>query len=290
MPHLSAALPDTLISLVVDALEEDHAAADATSMVVVPAESWAEGKIVAEAAGVLAGSAFANLVFRHSLEDGIGNLQWFFSDGDAVKAGDEIMTIHGPAQVLLAAERTALNFLQQLSGVATLTSQAVSQAGDIEVLDTRKTTPGLRDAQKLAVVAGGGVNHRRDLEDQLLLKENHFSLSGLSYSETIAKAMTEAGNKSVGVEAENEDQARMALQAGATYVMLDNFQPETLREVGPKLRQEFPDAILEVSGSLTPQRLAVLKDCCITRVSIGALTHSAPALDLSFQLNPSPQV
>ena len=199
------------------------------------------------------------------------------------------MTIHGPARALLAAERTALNFLQQLSGVATLTSQAVSQAGDIKVLDTRKTTPGLRDAQKLAVVAGGGVNHRRDLEDQLLLKENHFALSGLSYSETIAKAMTEAGNKAVGVEAENEDQARMALQAGAAYVMLDDFQPETLREVGPKLRQEFPDAVLEVSGSLTPQRLAVLKDCHITRVSIGALTHSAPALDLSFQLNPCPQ-
>jgi nicotinate-nucleotide pyrophosphorylase (carboxylating) len=289
MPHLSAALPDTLISLVVDALEEDHAAADATSMAVVPAEAWAEGKIIAKANGVLAGTGFADFAFSRAFGDSSEAIHWFASDGDAVQAGSEIMTICGPARALLGAERTALNFLQQLSGVATLTSKAVSEAGEIQVFDTRKTTPGLRDAQKLAVVAGGGVNHRRDLEDQLLLKENHFALSGLTYSETIAKAMTEAGSKPVGVEAETEEQARLALQAGATYVMLDDFLPVDLQNVAPKLRKEFPNAVLEVSGSLTPQRLAVLRDCGITRVSIGALTHSAPALDLSFQLSSCPQ-
>ncbi|MCH2102113.1 MAG: nicotinate-nucleotide diphosphorylase (carboxylating), partial [Planctomycetes bacterium] len=187
------------------------------------------------------------------------------------------------ARGLLAAERTALNFLQQLSGVATVTAQAVAEAGgDFVVLDTRKTVPGMRDAQKAAVVSGGGINHRRDLKDQLLLKENHFAFSGRSYSETVAVAVAAAQGRAVGAEAQTLDEAHAALAAGATYVMLDNFDPAGLPAAVSSLRMQHPNAVVEVSGGLTPERLAVLRSAGIHRVSLGALTHSAPALDLSM--------
>ena len=192
------------------------------------------------------------------------------------------MECSGLARGLLAAERTALNFLQQLSGVATLTAEAVVVGGELQVKDTRKTTPGLRDAQKAAVSAGGGNNHRRDLEDQILLKENHFALSGLAYGETVEKAVASANGKDVGAEAQDLEEALLALAGGVTYVMLDNFERSTLADAIGKIRKQFPDAQIELSGGLKPEDLAQLSDWGVTRVSLGALTHSAPALDLSF--------
>lgn len=272
---------DCVEEVVRRALAEDRAHADATSQAVVSAEVRAHGQIVAKAAGVLAGVAYAAEAFAQACPD--GHFDWRAADGQPVRPGDEVLRCHGSARGLLAAERVALNFLQQLSGVATLTARAVAAAGGaFAVFDTRKTVPGLRDAQKAAVVAGGGCNHRRDLDDQILLKENHFALSGLEYGETVARAVQAAAGRPVGAEATDLDEARAALRHGADYVLLDNFAPGVLREAVAALRAEHPDAVLEVSGGLSPDGLPALRDAGIDRVSLGALTHSAPALDLSF--------
>ncbi len=257
---------------------------DATSLAVVPESARATGRIVARASGVLSGCAFAEAAFR--LCDADVELTWLKTDGDAVAPDEDVLHCAGTARGLLAAERTALNFMQQLGGVATLTAQAVAAAGEVLVLDTRKTVPGLRDAQKAAVVHGGGVNHRRDLHDQLLLKENHFSLSSLDYAATVARAVTEAAGRKVGIEAETIEQAEWALQAGADYVMLDNFHGHILVDAVAHLRAQFPDAVLEASGGYTVETVAKLVGSGVARVSLGAFTHSAPALDLSFYLTP----
>jgi nicotinate-nucleotide pyrophosphorylase (carboxylating) len=262
------------------ALAEDHANADATSLAVVPADARATGRIVAKASGVIAGVLYAKSALALCVPD--GEFQWTVTDGDRVHPGNQVMQCRGLARGLLAAERTALNFLQQLSGVASLTALAVEAAGELQVLDTRKTVPGLRDAQKAAVVAGGGINHRRDLADQLLLKENHFQLSGLDYLQTVQLAVEKAAGKVVGAEAQNLDQAMLALQGGASYVMLDNFEPILLASAIGEIRKTFPNAVVEVSGGLTPESLHARQDLGVNRVSLGALTHSAPALDLSF--------
>lgn len=272
---------DSLASQVTRALDEDRAFDDATSLAVVPEGAQGAAKIVAKQDGVLAGRAYAVETFAQCCPD--GRFEWFAQDGDAVTSGQVVLQAHASARGLLAAERTALNFLQQLSGVATMTARAVAETGgEFIVLDTRKTVPGMRDAQKAAVVAGGGVNHRRDLHDQLLLKENHFAFSGRSYRETVAAAVMAAGGRPVGAEAQTLNEAHLALSEGASYVMLDNFAPETLPGAVASLRAEHPEAVIEVSGGLTPGRLAALRSAGIHRVSLGVLTHSAPALDFSM--------
>ncbi|MDP7559904.1 MAG: nicotinate-nucleotide diphosphorylase (carboxylating), partial [Planctomycetota bacterium] len=149
---------------------------------------------------------------------------------------------------------------------------------------TRKTVPGLRDAQKAAVLAGGGVNQRRDLEDELLLKENHFALSSLNYEETVAQAVSSAGGKTVGVEAQSEEQALMALKQGAAYILLDNYSTTELPLAVTNIRSAFPGAILEASGGFGEHNIAELCGSGVDRVSIGATTHSVSSLDLSFYL------
>ncbi|MBC8405480.1 MAG: carboxylating nicotinate-nucleotide diphosphorylase [Planctomycetes bacterium] len=280
MQDLEPPLEQGIQEQVRQALLEDHAWADATSDAVVPDGAQASGRIVAKASGVLSGVNYARVAFDLCEPD--GKFQWSAGDGSAVKPGDVVMTCSGSAKGLLAAERTALNFLQQLSGVATVTALAVAAGLDFQVLDTRKTTPGLRDAQKAAVVAGGGVNHRRDLEDQILIKENHFALAGVSYAEAVAKAVAKSGGKIVGAEAQNLQQACDALAEGATYVMLDNFPRQTLAAAIQKIRDLHPNAKIEVSGGLDPASLGQLTGMGVDRVSLGLLTHSAPALDLSF--------
>jgi nicotinate-nucleotide pyrophosphorylase (carboxylating) len=267
------------------ALAEDGAAADATSLAVVPAEARARARLYARQDGVLAGREWAHAAFAQC--DPAACLDWRAADGDPVRDGQLLLVVEGSARGLLAAERTALNFLQRLSGVATLTARAVAAAGGVQVLDTRKTTPGLRDAEKAAVRAGGGRNHRRDLEDEILLKENHFALSGLGYAETVRRARAAFPGKRVGAEARTVEEAAAALAAGADYVLLDNFAPEALAEAVRALRRAHPQAVLEASGGLTPQKLAGLATSGLTRVSLGALTHSAPALDFSLLLEPA---
>lgn len=273
---------ETVAETVSRALAEDFAQEDASSLAVVPQEARACAKVIARADGVLAGRAYAEEALRQC-EEGITQ-HWSAQDGSVIHHGQEVLRCEGSARALLAAERTLLNFLQQLSGVATATASAVARAGSLSLLDTRKTTPGLRDAQKAAVVAGGGVNHRRDLADQLLLKENHFALSGLPYAETVAKARRACADKILGAEAQTLREAHHALGAGADYVLLDNFSEQDLPAVVQELRAAFPQAILEASGGITWETLPAFAASGVDRVSMGALTHSVIALDLSLLL------
>lgn len=281
------ALRESVLVVVGRALAEDGAAADATSLAVVPDEARARAVLQAKQVGVLSGCDYAEAAFR--LADPQVRLNWLAHDGDGLRPGQIVLEASGRARGLLAAERTALNFLQRLSGIATITAEAVAAAGKLQVLDTRKTTPGLRDAEKAAVRHGGGVNHRRDLEDQLLLKENHFALSGKSYAETVRVARAAAQGRLLGAEARSLAEAEIALEAGADYVLLDNFPPAELPAAAAQLRARFPRALLEGSGGLRPATLAALAESGLTRVSLGALTHSAPALDLSLLIEPEPR-
>ena len=282
----SRALRESVPVIVGRALAEDAAAADATSLAVVPPDARARAVLRAKQSGVLSGCEYAAAAFR--LCDPGVQLQWLAQDGQALNPGQILLEATGTARGLLAAERTALNFLQRLSGIASLTAVAVTAAGSLQVLDTRKTTPGLRDAEKAAVRHGGGINHRRDLDDQILLKENHFALSGLSYDATIQAARRAANGRAVGAEARNLAEAEMALESGADYVLLDNFSPDELLKAASALRRRFPRAVLEASGGLRADALARLASIGLTRVSLGALTHSAPALDLSLLIEPDP--
>lgn len=271
------------------ALREDRAERDVTTAAVVPPGARTAGRILARQAGVLAGCDYASAAFRAC--DPEVELDWRAADGDRLAPDQLVLVCRGLAAGLLAAERTALNFLQQLSGVATATAALVAALGPgIAVLDTRKTVPGLRDAQKRAVVAGGGVNHRRDLDDQLLLKENHFALSGRAYGETVIRARAAAGGRVVGAEARSVEQALAALEAGADYVLLDNFAAVTLPAAVNRIRERHPGARIEVSGGIRPDNAPSLRGAGVDRVSAGWLTHSAPALDLSFYLAQVPLV
>ncbi len=278
---------EAVSATVAAALAEDCAEADATSLTVVPSKARARASVRARADGVLSGCAYAVEAFRQCDPQAAIELQ--LADGATVQPNEVILVVEGQARALLAAERTALNLLQQLSGVATLTAQLVAAApAELQVLDTRKTVPGLRDAQKAAVRDGGGRNQRRDLQDELLLKENHFALALGSYAETVEAAVSAAGGRVVGAEAETLEQARAALAAGADYVLLDDFGPTELAQAATALKAEFPKAVLEASGGYDLARLSELRDVAVDRVSLGALTHSAPALDLSLDLIPLP--
>ncbi len=276
-------LPSDVYRAVLHALEEDRADHDVTTSAVVPNATRAQGRIVARAAGVLSGCDYATAAFQAC--DSRVRLEWTAREGDRLEPDQEVLRCSGIAHGLLAAERTALNFLQQLSGVATATAGLVDALGaPVQVLDTRKTVPGLRHGQKRAVVSGGGVNHRRDLSDQLLLKENHFALSGRDYAATVRVAKEAADGRVVGAEAQDEAEAALALEAGADYVLLDNFSAELLPGVVERLRAVHPHAVLEVSGGIRPDTAPALRGSGVDRVSVGWLTHTAPALDLSFYL------
>ena len=278
---------EAVSTTVAAALAEDRAEADATSLAVVPADARARAIVRTRADGVLSGCAYAVEAFRQC--DPHAAIELRLADGATVRPDDVILVVEGQARALLAAERTALNLLQQLSGVATRTAQVVAASpSELQVLDTRKTVPGLRDAQKAAVRDGGGHNQRRDLQDELLLKENHFALADGSYAETVARAVAASAGRVVGAEAETFEQARAALAAGAHYVLLDDFAPAELAHAAAELKAEFPNAVLEASGGYDVARIQELRGVAVDRVSLGALTHSAPALDLSLDLVPLP--
>jgi len=261
--------------------------ADVTSQLTIPADRRAVARIVAKATGCVAGTAAAVLAFR--LLDPDVQVEVRCADGAAVEPGTVVMTIRGLARPLLAAERTALNFLQRLSGIATVTRRFVEAVAGttVRILDTRKTTPGLRLLEKRAVVAGGGQNHRAGLFDQVLLKENHFALARpMSYEAVVRRCVT-AHPSPVVAEARNLEEARAAVRGGAAVVLLDNFEPgpplraavAAVRDQATALRRTV---LVEASGGVHADNVRAFADCGLDRLSVGALTHSAPALDLSL--------
>jgi nicotinate-nucleotide pyrophosphorylase (carboxylating) len=267
------------------ALDEDLGPDGDLTAALVPAGVQARFALRARRAGVLAGRACAAETFRR-----VGpevELVWLADDGDALAAGDTVLEVTGPLRPILTAERTALNFLGRLSGVATLTAQFVSAAHDrnpsVAVLDTRKTTPGLRRLEKAAVRAGGGTSHRFGLSDAVLVKDNH--LAGTSIAEAVRRARALWPGRMVEIECDALDQVAQAARAGADAVLLDNMDPATVVEAIAVAHADAPGPILtEVSGGVTLATIGAYAAAGPDRISVGALTHSAPVLDLGLDL------
>jgi nicotinate-nucleotide pyrophosphorylase (carboxylating) len=261
------------------ALAEDLGWGDVTTEATVPADLQAHGVLVARCACVLAGLDVAAEAFRQL--DPRVEFARKRSDGDACQPGETIADVIGFAAALLTAERTALNFLQRLSGIATLTRRFVDAAGGrLIILDTRKTTPTLRVLEKYAVRAGGGVNHRGGLDDGILIKENHIRLGG-GVAEVVKKMRGAGHEMPIEVEAQSLREVDEALAAGADIILLDNMSIDDMRQAVSRTRGRVKT---EISGGVTLDRLPELASLGADYVSIGALTHSAPAADLAFEL------
>lgn len=265
------------------ALEEDIGNGDLTSEATIPPDATTAGTIIARAPGVIAGLPIAAAVFWQL--DPFVEFESVVEDGTAVAEGDTIAHIDGDARAILTGERVALNFLQQLSGVATATRRIVDEleGTDARLLDTRKTVPGLRALQRYAVRAGGGTNHRFNLFDGILIKENHITVAG-GITAALQRARAATGPFTpIEIEVETLDQLEEAITAGADMVLLDNMLPDTMRQAvtlaaGTPVR-------LEASGDITIETVRPIAQTGVDFLSSGALTHSAPALNLSLLLD-----
>jgi nicotinate-nucleotide pyrophosphorylase (carboxylating) len=266
------------------ALDEDlQSQGDITSRALISPGARGRGRIVMREAGVVAGLPLASMVFR--LLDNKAGFQTLVSDGDHLPAAREIAVVEGSVLTILEGERTALNFLQRLSGIATLTSLFVAAASPhgAAILDTRKTTPGLRSLEKYAVRAGGGRNHRFGLYDAILIKDNHVAAVG-GTARAVELARESAGEGStVEVEVQRLADLEEAIRAGADVVMLDNMSAE---EVGEAVRNARGRVTLEASGGISLDNVAAYATTGVDLISVGALTHSARALDIALDLQP----
>ncbi len=276
-----------LKALIEASLAEDAAGDDRTAAACIPPDATGHARITAKADGVLSGTDAARQVF--AAVDARIRQHWRMTNGQRVRAGDVVAELDGNLRALLAAERTALNFLQHLSGIATATRafvDAVAGTG-CRVADTRKTTPGLRRLEKRAVAHGGGVNHRMDLRSGMLIKENHIAAAG-GLARAVARCRARANGLWVEVECETLDEVREAVRAGPDIILLDNMTPNELRAA----RNLTPRSILlEASGNITLANARACAETGVDRIAIGAITHSAPALDLSMRVlavEPSP--
>lgn len=274
-------LEPVLRPLVERALAEDLGVrGDLTSRAIVPVDQQGRFALVARQAGVLAGRACAQLAF--ALTDERIEVDWRCQDGDALAPGSVIATLQGPAAGILVAERTALNFLGRLSGIATLTRRFVEvlEGRAAAVAHTRKTTPGLRAAEIEAVVAGGGQRHRSSLADAMLIKDNHVAMAG-GIAPALERARRFAGHMvKISVEVDTLDEFDEALAAGADCILLDNFSLADLREA--VMRRQGRAVTLEASGNVNLETAAAIAATGVDLLSVGALTHSAPCLDIGL--------
>jgi len=274
------------------ALEEDLRSGDVTSDVLLPAERLARGRLIAKAEGIACGLEVFGRVFE--LLDPDVRLERHREDGAVMRVGDVLLEVVGKARALLAGERTALNFVQRLSGTATLSRAFAEAVGErARVLDTRKTTPGLRVLEKYAVRCGGACNHRFGLWDEAMIKNNHVDLAGSPLDELVARLRGEHGPAMrIHAEARDAAEALDAVRGGADVVMLDNMEPGAMAELCPRLRaqaeEEGRTVEVEASGGVTLANVAEIAASGVDRVSVGALTHSAAALDLSFRIEVLP--
>jgi nicotinate-nucleotide pyrophosphorylase (carboxylating) len=261
------------------ALAEDLGWGDVTTEATVDPAARARGVILAKAACVVAGLDVAAEAFRQL--DPAVVFDRHRQDSDWCEPGTPVATVRGSAAAMLTAERTALNFLQRLSGIATLTRHFVNAAdGRVTILDTRKTTPTLRALEKYAVRAGGGTNHRAGLDDGILIKDNHIRFAG-SVGEALKRMRAARQEMPIEIEAQSLDQVDAAIAGGADIILVDNL---SLEEVHEAVRRIGGRAKIEISGGVTLDRLPELAATGVDYVSVGALTHSAPAADLSFEL------
>ncbi|HTI13526.1 MAG TPA: carboxylating nicotinate-nucleotide diphosphorylase [Dictyobacter sp.] len=274
-----------LVDLIQRALEEDGAYADITTISTVPEEQWSAGHMITRHAGVIAGLNFALEAFR--VFDERIHIEQLIKDGSYVQAGTELVYLKGPSRSLLSAERVALNFLGRLSGIATLTNQCVRvlEGKQTRILDTRKTTPGLRELEKMAVRLGGGQNHRFGLSDGVLIKDNHIKAAG-----GVAQAVTAARQVAphlmkIEIECETLAEVQVALDAGADAILLDNMDIPAMSHAVEVIHQRDPKVLTEASGNIgtNAEKLVAVAETGVNFISLGALTHSAPNFDISLE-------
>jgi nicotinate-nucleotide pyrophosphorylase (carboxylating) len=273
-----------LFSQVSAFLGEDLGRGDLTTQATVMRNTRARGRFLAKEKMVIAGLEAAEAVF--STLDAQQQIEAFASDGDEIEAGKVIARTSGFADVLLAGERVALNLLQRLSGIATLTREYVRaiEGTRAAIVDTRKTTPGLRMLEKYAVLSGGGRNHRFGLDDGVLIKDNHIALAG-GVATAVERARTKVGHlHKVEVEVSNERDLREAIKSGADIILLDNLTPEQTVQIVALSRDLAPQVTLESSGGITLENVRAYAEAGVDLISIGALTHSARAMDISFKI------
>jgi len=277
-----------LPALIRQALQEDIGSGDITSAATIDAGHTSSGWMVAKQAGILSGMPVAKAVFKRV--DPEIEMEVAFTDGCQLQPGDRICKISGPTSSILTAERVALNFLQHLSGIASRTAlfvDAVAGSG-VQILDTRKTTPGLRRLEKAAVVDGGGVNHRMGLYDAAMIKDNHVDAAGSieAVFERIGSKFPDGIGLPVIVEVRNLEEINSALQQPVNRILLDNFTPQRVQEAIEAVRSAESELLIEieVSGGITLETVASYALPGVDYISVGSLTHSAPALDISLGL------
>lgn len=266
--------------LILMALKEDISSEDITTNSVMREKKLGAVQLICKQDGVIAGLEIFKRVFELLDRETVTKL--FFKDGDKVKKGDLLGEVEGDIRVLLSGERTALNYLQRMSGIATYTNNMVKllEGSSVKLLDTRKTTPNMRIFEKYAVKVGGGNNHRYNLSDGILLKDNHIDAAGgVANAIKMAKEYAPFVRK-IEVEVENLDMLKEALEAGADIIMLDNMTPEMMKEAVKLTRGK---AVTECSGNITKENIQTIIDTGVDYVSSGALTHSAPILDVSLK-------
>lgn len=278
MPYL----PSDYAEIVRRALQEDVGSGDITTLLTVPVEAQARAVMLARQDGVVAGLPVAQEVFRQV--DPALRFRVLLAEGAPFRNGDLLCEITGRAQSILTGERVALNFVQRLSGIATRTSRFVAlvQGTRARIVDTRKTTPGLRSLEKYAVRAGGGFNHRAGLYDAILIKDNHIRACG-SVTAAVQAAARAPHTMTITVECTTLEQVDEALLAGAQILLLDNMDLPTLRQAVERVAGR---AMTEASGGVSEQTVAAIAQTGVDIISVGALTHSAPSVDISLELTP----
>lgn len=287
MPHTQSPLPPSIIDeLVLAALEEDGAYNDVTTQALVRADQWGRGVFVAKDAGVICGLPVAAAAMT-ALDETI-SFDTFVNDGDRVTAGTEIAEVEGRLAPILSCERVALNFLQRMSGIATLTAEFVLALSGTQtrILDTRKTTPGLRLLERYAVRCGGGTNHRFNLSDGVLIKDNHIAAAkqrgAAELGDIVAGARAAAPHTMrIEIEATTVDEVKEAIEGGADVILLDNMSVEEMRLAVETIAGR---AIVEASGGITLENVAAVARTGVNLISSGSLTHSAPSLDISLEV------
>ncbi|MBK9216272.1 MAG: carboxylating nicotinate-nucleotide diphosphorylase [Chloracidobacterium sp.] len=268
-----------------DFLAEDIGRGDITTTATVPHDTRGLGRFLAKEDIVLCGLMVAEAVFVH-LDPEVDEMETSSVDGDEIASGTVFATLKGYADVLLVGERTALNLIQRMSGIATLTRAYVKaiEGTQAQIVDTRKTTPGLRMLEKYAVTIGGGKNHRMGLDDGVLIKDNHITLAG-GITEAVAAAKASVGHlHKIEVEITNWAQLREAIEAGAEIVMLDNQTPEEAAKLVQMARDLNPKVIIEASGGMDLDRVRSFAEAGVDLISVGRITHSARAVDISFKI------
>lgn len=269
------------------ALEEDGAFADITTLSTVPEQQQAHATFLTRQAGVIAGLEVALDTFR--MVDEHLEIERVVQDGAVVRPNDVLAQLSGSARSILSTERVALNLLGRLSGIATITAQCVHAIEDTQarILDTRKTTPGLRSLEKMAVVMGGGHNHRFGLSDGVLIKDNHIKAAGGIANAIVGARRMASHLLKIEVECETLAEVREAIKAKADVILLDNMSVERMREAVTLLRREAPSILIEASGNIgtNMERLAAVAATGVDFISLGAITHSAPNFDISLEFS-----